>query len=439
MKRLLWVLLVGRSVCYGQVYSNVYTFAGSASAGHVDGTLSDSRFNWPYGICYDAVSHAIYVADAYNHVIRKIQDGLVSTVAGNGTPGYADGQGDNAMFNTPTGVYFRNGVLYICDNLNNRIRQMDELGNVSTVAGSGTWGFADGPATSAAFKEPKSLVADNDGVVYVADYENHRIRKVQNGMVSTIAGSGEAGDGTGPALSAALNRPRDLCIAPDGTIYFVDLMNHRLKRLTTAGNVEILAGDGTPGWADGIGESAEFDAPVGIDWLSANELLVMDAVNPRFRKVTTTGVVTTLAGSGMTGYQDGPAPLSSFDLPQDVCRGANGDLYIADRNNNCIRILYKSGNEPQFVEEMTASTPLAAYPNPANDAVQIDISFLKEPIAGLIILDDMGRNVMSVSQVVGAQDHRLTLTLPITNLAYGRYTVLLRTSAMLFHIVFVKE
>ncbi len=320
-------------------FTAVETFAGNGVPALLDGSLLNSEFSWPYGVCHDPITDAIFVADAQNNCIRKIQDGIVTTVAGMGIPGDLDGLGVNARFQTPTGVYFKNGYLYICDDLNSKIKRMDGSGNVITIAGNGMEGFYDGPAMQAEFFQPKSLVVDNNGVVYVADYENHRIRKIEDGVVSTYAGTGNAGDGTGPALLADLHRPRDLCLDDAGNLYFVDLMNNKVKVVTTDGMVELVAGSGIAGWADGTGADAQFDIPVAIDWLSPGVLVILDAVNPRLRKVTTTGVVTTIAGSGVAGYVDGPLFESAFALPQDVCVDNEGRIYVGDRDNNVIRVL----------------------------------------------------------------------------------------------------
>jgi sugar lactone lactonase YvrE len=437
MKKLAILFALVHAPCAAQVYSSVYTYAGAATAGNVDGPLLDSRFNWPYGICYDAIDSTLYVADGGNSVIRKIHDGIVTTVAGSGSAGDVDGQGTNASFNFPTGIFFKDGILYICDNLNNKIKQMDSSGNVTTLAGSGSGGFLDGSAESAQFLQPKSVAVSDAGAIYVADYENHRIRKIENGVVSTVAGTGQPGDVSGPALSAQLHRPRDLCIAGDGTVYFSDLMNHRIKRLTTGGMVEVVAGSGTAGWADGMGEAALLNSPVGIDWLSPNELLVMDSMEPRFRKVTTAGVVTTLAGSGDTGYLDGPETDAAFDLPQDVCKGANGDLYIVDRNNNCVRILYKSGNEPQSIREPEMH-PLPLHPVPTCDQLTADLTNVRGRLLSMDVITLRGAVVQHAGQVAIAPGSG-QLTFSAATLPAGTYCMVLHTSEGTYQGVFVRE
>ena len=349
-------------------YSSVLTAAGTGSAGYVNGLAQTAQFDHPYGVCHDPATGDIYIADAFNHVIRKLSNGSVSLIAG--TPGVSGdilGQALNARFDTPTGVFFKDGYLYICDNLNNKIKRMDGLGQVTLVAGSGISGGADGPVSQATFYQPKSIAVDDSGTVYVADYESHKIRKVKNGVVTTVAGTGTPGSTFGPGTSSQLHRPRDLCIAPDGTIYFVDLMNHRVKKLTPSGMVEPVAGNGIPGWLDGSGSAARFNTPVAIDWLDTSTLLVLDAVNPRLRMVAITGDVVTLAGSGNAGFQDGALMSAEFALPQDICLDGECSIYIGDRDNMRIRKLRRDGECVLHLPDLSSSQiALSIRPNPAS-------------------------------------------------------------------------
>ncbi len=335
------ILLMGSIIAAsGQTYTTVSTFAGTGTSGLVNGPVATARFNFNYGICSDSAGN-IYVADAFNHCIRKISNGVVSTVAGNGFAGDVDGVGSSARFNTPIGVYFKNGYLYICDNSNHKIKRMDMSLNVVTIAGSGSAGYVDGAALSARFYEPKSLVVDNANNVYVADYENHCIRKIANGTVSTYAGIGTSpGDVLGASASARFNRPRDLCIDVAGNLYVADLTNHKVKVISTGGTVSLVAGSGASSSIDGTGAGASFNLPVGIDWGTSGDLFVLDAGTGKVRRLTTAGVVTTVAGSGNTGFINGPVASARFGtVPQDICLDPAGNLYIGDRTNNVIRVL----------------------------------------------------------------------------------------------------
>lgn len=396
-----------------QNYMTVSTFAGTSVSGLSDGPLASAQFNHPYGVCSDGQDN-IYVADTYNNCIRKIHNGMVSTIAGNGTSGDVDASGTSARFNHPTGVYYKNYYLYICDNLNNKIKRMDTSGNVVTIAGSGLWTYQDGPVNQAAFKEPKSLVVDNNNVVYVADYENHCIRKIANGQVTTYAGvGGTAGDQTGPASSALFYRPRDLCIDAMGNLYVVDLMNNKVKMISTTGTVSLVAGSGAQGNADGTGASATFDRPVAIDWLPSGDLCVLSAVSPMLRCVTTSGVVTTIAGTGTSGYFDGATNSAMFNLPQDICFTSNGDLYVGDDNNNVVRIL--TNINAKGIEERSAGQ-LNFYPNPATNNIFIDNS-AADPISSLTIMTVDGKIMKKMEKVADTEQVKLD----ISDLPKGAY------------------
>lgn len=374
-------------------YNTVDTHAGTGTASLMDGLLGSAAFNYPYGVCFDQTTNTIYVADAFNNCIRRIQGGVVTTVAGNGTVGDVDAQGANARFDHPTGVFYKNGYLYIADNYNNKIKRMDGTGLVETIAGSGSAGASDGVAALAEFYEPKSIAVDDSGTVFIADYENHMIRMLKDGIVSTIAGTGSAGDGLGPALLAHLHRPRDLCVDAAGNIYFVDLMNNKVKVLTTAGTVELVAGSGTAGTADGTGATAQFNHPVGIDWLVPGVLLVLDSFTPKVRRVTVGGVVNTIAGSGATGYVDGLCALAEFDLPQDVCVDNIGNIYVGDRNNNVIRVI--SHALPQGMDiSQDLNEGLSVFPNPTSAELVLEIPELGSPPQSAYVVDVCGRVVL---------------------------------------------
>jgi sugar lactone lactonase YvrE len=400
-----------------QNYDTVSTFAGTGSVGLGNSTLLSSTFNHPYGICSDS-SGAIYVADALNHCIRKMQGGNVTTVAGNGISGDVDANGTSARLNSPTGVYFKNGYLYICDNLNNKIKRMDASGNVITIAGSGAWTHQDGPVSSAAFKEPKSLVVDNNNVVYVADYENHCIRKIANGQVTTIAGAGGvSGDQTGLAANARFYRPRDLCIDAQGNIYIVDLMNNKVKVLTTGGNVNLVAGSGSQGGNDGVGANASFDRPVGIDWFPTGELCVLDAVSAKIRMVTVGGVVTTIAGTGSSGYTNGPSLNATFNLPQDICFDPTGNLYVGDDNNNVIRILQGAFTNPKGFTEYTVHQ-LSVFPNPSTSSIIIQNPTTQNEKLNFVQIFTLDGKVAKTISITSQEPE---IRIDISDLAAGSY------------------
>jgi uncharacterized repeat protein (TIGR01451 family) len=325
-------------------YNYVGTYAGTNSVGFVNGALSAARFNNPYGVAFDGVN-TIYVADLYNHAIRAINmtTGTVSTLAGTGSAGFVNGIGTSASFNAPAGVFYKDGFLYVADDFNQAIRKID-LSNdsVSTVAGSGSSGFQDGPALTAKFYEPKGLAVDDSGIVYVADYGNNRIRKISGGVVSTFAGTGTSGSANGALLSATFSWPRDLCFDNLGNMYVTDILNNKIRRIAN-GTVSTLAGSGAQGGTDGTGSSASFYSPVGIVYKNG-ALYVVDGAGNKVRKVTLNGVVTTIAGTGASGYANGACNTSKFNLPQGLTIDNAGNIYVGDKSNNSVRIIGTTNN-----------------------------------------------------------------------------------------------
>ncbi len=412
------ILLSGFYLSVSSQITNVITYAGTGVAGHFDASLSNSQFRQPYGLCSDSAGN-IYVADTYNHCIRKISGGMVTTIVGNGTAGDVEANGTNARFNYPTGVFFKNGILYICDNLNNKIKKMDAAGNVTTIAGSGAWSYQDGPAAQASFKEPKSITVDNAGVVYVADYENHCVRKIANGQVTTYAGAGNvSGDVLGASTSARFYRPRDLVLDAAGNLYVTDLMNNKIKVITTGGIVNLVAGSGAQGSTDGIGIGASFNRPCGIDIRQNGDLIVMDAVGPKVRIVTAAGVVTTLAGTGSPGYLDGPVMTAAFNLPQDICYDMQGNLYVSDDLNNVIRKLVNLN--PKGIEEIETSMSLQVYPNPATDQITISQPEGNENLFETISVFDLQGKLCKTA--AGEKDEN-QIIISIADLPAGEYMI----------------
>jgi hypothetical protein len=225
----------------------------------------------------------VYVADTSNHRIRLVANGQVSTLSGDGTPGFSDGPVATAQFNSPAGLALDSaGVLYVADAGNHRIRVVAG-GQVSTLAGDGTAGFLDGPAPDAQLNSPWGLALDSTGALHVADAGNHRIRIVAGGQVTTLAGTGVAGFLDGPAGQAQLSSPSGVAVE-GSTVYVADAGNHRV-RIVAGGLVTTLAGDGTAGFLDGPAGQARFNAPTGVALVGPKMLLVGDRLGHRVRMV----------------------------------------------------------------------------------------------------------------------------------------------------------
>ena len=328
----------------------VSTLAGSANEfpGSEDGSGSVARFRFPSGVAVDA-SGNVYVADSGNNTLRKVTpDGVVSTLAGVGNSfGSEDGTGPNARFSNGLGAVAIAGVdgVYVADSGNSTLRKVTSAGVVTTVAGSGG-GFADGTGTGARFSSaPNRIAVDADGNVYVADTGNHTIRKVTSaGVVTTLAGSaGNAGsaDGTGP--NARFGFPQGVAVDAGGNVYVADTENHTLRKVTPAGVVSTLAGSpGVRGSTDGAVDVARFDTPSGVAVDATGNLYVADSGDHRLRKVTPAGVVSTLAGS-FVGSNDGIGTNASFQSPTGIAVDAAGNVYVADTGNSTLRKVTPAG------------------------------------------------------------------------------------------------
>jgi DNA-binding beta-propeller fold protein YncE len=265
------------------------------------------------------------------------------------TPGSADGTNTTARFNDPAGLALApDGTIFVADNQNHALRRIGTNGVVTTLAALlGVPGSADGTGSTARFDSPTGLVLGPDGALYVSDTGNHTIRRVTtNGVVTTLAGSAGTADYVdGPATSARFNQPLGLAIAPDGTVFVADSGNHLIRIIATNGTVSVLAGNPeTFGSADGTGTNAFFNSPVGLALTPDGSLFVSDANNFTLRRVTASGVVTTIAGAaGQDGSTDGPATAARFGKPAELALAPNGTLYIADAAHHTIRRLTPDG------------------------------------------------------------------------------------------------
>jgi len=259
--------------------SAVRLLAGGTS-GFADGVGAAARFDTPNGLATDGAGH-LYVADLGNNRIRRIDlaTGAVTTLAGSGQPGFADGPGAMAQFNGPAWVAADSlGNVYVTEGKDSRIRQVEAAsGTVRTLAG-GRRGFADGNRAAARFDKPQGLALDGKGNLYVADLGNHRIRQLvlATGTVTTLAGSGQQGLRDGLATVAQFNQPMGIAAGP-GVLYLTDRNNNRVCQLNLpAGTVRTLAGNGRKGFDDGLGERAEFIGPVGIAVARQGAVYVVD-------------------------------------------------------------------------------------------------------------------------------------------------------------------
>ena len=328
----------------------VTTLAGTAGVfGTADGTGSAARFYFPSGVSVDG-SGSVFVGDNQNYTIRKVTAfGVVTTLAGTPPYGLADGSGASAGFNFPSGVAADNaGTVYVSDTFNHTIRKVTAAGAVTTLAGSaGAAGSADGTGSAARFNLPQGLAVDGSGNVYVADYGNHTIRKITSGgVVTTFAGTaGSSGSTDATGSAARFNNPRGVAVDGAGNVYVADFGNHTIRKITSAGVVTTLAGTaGSLGSTDATGSAARFAFPHGVAVDAAGNVYVADTANCTIRKITPAGVVTTLAGTaGTFGSADGTGSAARFDNPDAVAVTATGTVFVADFANDTMRKITPAG------------------------------------------------------------------------------------------------
>jgi len=293
----------------------------------------------PTGVAVDA-SGNVYVADQSNHRIYKISpQGAVTTLAGSGTSGFVDWNGANARFNNPSGVAVdASGNVYVADASNHSIRKISPQGAVTTLAGNGTTGFADGNGANARFDSPSGVAVDASGNVYVADRDNQRIRKISpQGAVTTLAGSTQ-GFADGNGANARFSNPYGVAVDASGNVYVAEWGNSRIRKISPQGAVTTLAGS-EYGFADGNGANAMFRWPSGVAVDASGNAYVADYYNNSIREISPQGVVTTLAGSGIygNGFADGNGANARFYHPVGVAVDASGNVYVADTGNHRIR------------------------------------------------------------------------------------------------------
>ncbi|MEO6327063.1 MAG: hypothetical protein ABIT01_12755 [Thermoanaerobaculia bacterium] len=330
-------LLVGdgnvlRAISAVSTTANVSAFAGEGGTGYLDGPSASAQFDSVSGLAVGP--GIIYAADRGNHMIRRITaDGIVSRLAGSPpTTGSADTPFGEAQFNQPAGIVAdAAGITFVCESRNNTIRKITAIGAVSTFAGvAGATGSIDGTGAGARFSGPQAIAMDAAGVLYVADTNNNLIRRVSTaGEVSTIAGKGTRGFLDGPALNANFDFPTGIAVDANGTIYIADTNNHTIRKLS-GGLVTTFAGkSGVAGKVDAPGADARFAFPAGLATDAAGNVYVADTSNSAIRRITPSGIVTTMASpTGPAADESGnPAVLVA---PAGVAIDRNGNLFVAD-------------------------------------------------------------------------------------------------------------
>jgi len=335
-----WVI----SVCIGSVFAasgfsqqyTINTIAGSAgNAGFAgdSGSAVGSQLNYPTGIAVDK-SGNLYIADGLNNRVRKISGGVISTVAGNGTAGYTGDKGPatSAELNNPTGVALdSSGNLYIADSANNVVRMVTSSGTITTFAGNNTLGYSGDMAlaTGAQLSNPVGVIADSAGNVYIADAGNNVIRQVFMGNIVTYA--------------EGFTQPDAVAVDSAGNIFVADTQGRRIVKYSSSGVYTTIAGSGNGGFSgdNGPGPNATVYDPMGLAVDVSGNVYIADTFNSRIRKVTPSGIITTVAGNGTLYFSGdgGPATQAALHFPHGVAVDSSGNVYITDTVNSVVREL----------------------------------------------------------------------------------------------------
>ncbi len=337
-----FLLLIAAVSCNkGTPDQSTSTPVPSTPSGPMVTTYVSARFNGPAGVAADAAGN-LYVADEGQRLIRKIDiNGVVTTLAGgtvSPTQGYAsiDGTGTSAGFADPTGLAVdATGNIYVSDNGPLAcIRKVTPAGVVTTIKGFDFPTINNGAQHTNKTYVPEAIAVDGSGNIYIGDDANKLILKVTPaGVMSTIAGNGTQGSVNGPGVSASFYSTRALCVDAAGNIYVSDSVAQLIRKINTSGVVSTFAGTGTIGATNGTAATASFNFPGGIAVDAAGNLYVSDQTNNLIRKITVTGIVSTLAGTGAIGANNGPAASATFYYPESITVDAKGTVYVGDGYN----------------------------------------------------------------------------------------------------------
>ncbi len=381
MKKCVLSLLLAISACHISIAQTITTIAGNGTAGYSGdgGAATGALLNNPVGLVFDRHGN-IYFADQGNNRIRKISSsGIISTFAGNGTAGYSGdgGPATNAEFNSIWSIAIDTiGKVFISDRDNEVIRQIDTSGIVSTFAGNGSGGFSGdgGAATSASLQYPCGVGVDHFGNVYISDQTNCRIRKVDpSGIITTIAGTGSAGYGGdgGPASSASLYYPANVFPDNSGNIYISDQSNNRIRKIDASGTITTIAGNGTAGSSGdgGPATAAELSGVSACLEDGMGNIYVADE-NFRLRKISSAGIISTIAGIGTNGYtgDGGPATTAQVSHLWGIGIDPMSNIYFSDVDNNSIRKIamvasHTSDSFKIFIDKYCSGPQIRVQPN----------------------------------------------------------------------------
>ena len=377
---------------------NITTIAGNGNAGFSGdgGGATQASLSTPAGVAVDT-NNNIFIADSGNARIRKVSGGIITTLAGNGAfvlsgdggPASAATLSQNFQVGADT-----HGNLYIADPDNNVVRQVNTSGVINTIAGTSSPGFSGdgGSATQARLNTPEGVAADSKGVIYIADYNNHRIRKISNGVITTFAGTGQTGyNGDNiPATTANLNSPLGLAVDSADNLYVADYNDHRIRRVSAGTNViTTIAGNGMSGDGgdNGPATNATLMGPIAVAVDGSGRVFIADLVADRIR-VVAGGTIKAFAGTGMVNYSGDGGPASSATLwyPRGLSVDSDGNVFISDSANQRIRRV-----DSNLMISTVAGDGVAAFRGDGGFATAAELSYpsgLATGISGMIYIAD---------------------------------------------------
>jgi len=400
------LLIAGTHAAHAQI---ITTIAGDSTQGYNGDNIpaTTAKLYGPYSTAIDVAGN-LYIADLDNNRIRKVNAaGIITTIAGTGVAGYGgdDSAATAAKLNGPAGVAVdASGNVYIADDYNARIRKVNAAGIITTIAGTGGYGYGgdNGPATAAQLYAPHGIAVDVSGNVYICDDLNDVIRKVNSaGIITTIAGTGMpgySGDGNA-ATNAQLDRPYGIALDISGNIYFTEWNNNCVRKINTAGIINTIAGgNATLGFSgdNGPATAADFHIPIGIAIDNSGNIFIGDSYNNRVRKISSSGIITTYAGIGTEGYSgdNGPAIDAELYGPVGVTVDASGNLYIADYGNGHIRFI-RSTESVNTVNNVKDN--ISVYPNPSNGLFVVNIASNTNEKIIITITNELGEKTKEIS------------------------------------------
>ncbi|HXB12966.1 MAG TPA: T9SS type A sorting domain-containing protein [Bacteroidia bacterium] len=430
MKKIYLLFAFGLFITAGAQAQIISTIAGNGTGSFSGdgGQATAAELDHPYGVFEDA-SGNIFIADQWNHRIRKITSaGVISTIAGTGSAGFSGdgGQATAAHLNYPSQIYVdATGNVFIADEFNSCVRKINTSGVISTFAGMGgvaSYSGDGGQATAAELNYCTDMTFDAVGNMYIADYTGQRIRKVNtSGVISTIAGTGTTGysGDNGPATAADLNYPYGVAINAAGDIFFSDRYNNRIRKIDAAGTITTIAGTGAATYTgdNGPATAATVNNCYKVNLDATGNIYIADFGNSAIRKIDLSGTITTIAGTIVGGYSGdgGPATNAELAQPGGVFVNSGGDVFIGDANNYRVRMIAST----ESVNEVNAGTDNNVNLYPVPSCGQLVVTLKGNGYSNLKLYDVFGREVYS--QALDASEQNKSLNLNISNLSNGVY------------------